>query len=121
MATRISPRPSVPTPYVAGTIAIPPNQPVSLLALIQDQIAPDCPGTSVEFLLYADPTNVAPVWVGAASRLGGAVNTVQSAYNLTPMGEPRLYRSGYPGTSTAIGVVQVLSQAPAKLHVEVQE
>jgi len=121
MATPIPPRPSVPTPYVAGTVSIPANQPSSLLDLIQQQISRDCPGTSVEFLLWPDPCNQAPIWVGAFMQIPGPLDVTQYAYYLTPMAEPRLYRSSYPGTSTVIGVVQVFSQPPAKLHVEVQE
>ena|SRR5215475_5973893 len=112
---------SVPAPYVAGTITLEPNTSYDLLELIQKHLEIDCPGASVEFLLSADPTNMAPIWVGAVSRIGGKLTVKNSAYNLTPMAPPRLYRSSYPGSSTAIGRLQVLSEAPAKLHVEVQE
>ena len=54
-------------------------------------------------------------------QIPGPLDVTKYAYYLTPMAEPRLYRSSYPGTSTVIGVVQVFSQPPAKLHVEVQE
>lgn len=124
------PRPSVPPPYVAGTVDIPANRPVSLLRLIQDQINRDAPGTSVEFMIWPNPENQAPIWIGAAmahaynpaggdSSLPGPLDFESYGYFLTPMGQPRVYHSTYPGASTAIGVLQVFSQAPAKLHVEV--
>ena len=125
---RIQARPSVPCPYVAGTVKIEPDKPSSLLELIHDQINRDCPGTSTEFQIAPDPTNMAPVWIGAhmahsheGENEPGALGVKSFGYSLTPMAQPRIYRSSYPGTSTVIGVVQVYSEAPAKLHVEVQE
>ena len=122
-------RPSVPIPFFAGMLTITPGTPLSLLELIHDQINRDCPGTSCEFQLWPNPTNMAPVWIGSYMsnpRIGnpdnpGALGVKQYGYYLTPMAQPRLYRSSYPGGSTAIGVLQVFSEAPAKLHVEVME
>lgn len=122
-------RPSVPVPYCAGTVTIEPNQPTSLLELIHDQINRDCPGTGVEFQIWPEPTNQAPVWIGAYManpRLGdsadpGKLSIKHFGFYLTPMADPRIYHASYPGTGTPIGVVQVFSQAPAKLHVEIIE
>lgn len=121
MTAKISPRPSVPPPYVGGMLTIAPNTVFNLLTLIQQQIEWDCPGTSVEFLIWADPTNMAPVYFGSSGRLSGKLSTTHYAFQLTPMAEPRLYRSSYPGNQTAIGRLEVFSQAPAKIHVEVVE
>ncbi|HEY6373458.1 MAG TPA: hypothetical protein VIX37_22975 [Candidatus Sulfotelmatobacter sp.] len=117
----IPPRPSVPTPFVSGTVDIPPDRPVSLLDLIHEQISRNCPGTSTEFQIWPEPTNVAPVWIGAFMQIPGRLSITSFGYILTPMASPRIYRSSYPGTSTVIGVIQVYSQPPAKLHIEVQE
>lgn len=114
-------RPSVPTSFVSGSVTIPANQPVSLLDLIQQQISRDCPGTSTEFQIWPDPTNQAPVWIGAFMQVPGKVTTSSFGYYLTPQAAPRIYRSSYPGTSTVIGVIQVYSEPAAILHVEVQE
>ena len=129
----IPPRPSVPPPYIAGLVRLPINKPVSLLELIHEQINRDCPGTSVEFMIWPNPTNQAPIYIGSHmahrydpdygdSEMPGKLDFEHFAYYLTPMSPPRIYRSSYPGTSTAIGVIQVFSQAPnSKLHVEVME
>lgn len=120
-ALSFPPRPSVPPPFVAGTVEVPADQPVSLLDLIHQYISRDCPGTSSEFMIWPEPTNQAPVWIGAHMQLPGKLGTQSFGYYLTPMSDPRVYRSSYPGGSTVIGVVQVYSQPPARLHVEVQE
>ena len=111
------PRPSVPTPYFAGTISVPAGKVSGVLELIH-QVNPNVPGTSVEFRIQGDPTNVAPVFIGQ-----GTPDLPISCTNyggvLTPMGEARRYRASYPGTGTPQGLMQVFSEAPAKLHVEV--
>jgi hypothetical protein len=89
--------------------------------MIHDQLGLDCPGTSTEFRIWASPTNMAPIWVGAFMPKVGPLSVHQYAYNLTPMQEPTVYRSSYPGTQTPIGAIQVFSEATAKLHVEVIE
>ena len=126
-------RPSVPPPYVAGTVKLPAGEAVSLLELIHEQINRDCPGTSVEFVISSHQGNQAPVYIGAHmahaydedggdSDKPGKLDHEHYGYLLSPMAQPRVYRSSYPGTSTAIGVVEVYSQAPgAKLNVEVME
>ena len=120
-ALAFPPRPSVPCPFVCGSVDVPANQAVSLLSLIQNQVTRDCPGTSTQFTLSASPTNMAPVWLGAFMQIAGALTIKSFGSFLTPMGEPRIYRSSYPGTQTPIGLIQVFSEAPAKLHIEVVE
>lgn len=114
------PNPTVPAPYVAGTITVPSGTVSNVLALVQAQLAPNCPGTAVEFQIAADAANAQNVYVGAASQLGGPLSATNWAYILTPGGTARGYRSSYPGTSTPLGEIQVLSTASAILHVEVQ-
>ena len=113
----LPPRPSVPVPYLAGTISVPAGKISGVLELIWEQLNERCPGTSVEFRISADPSNQTPVFIGSGSNLScdnyGGI--------LTPMGEERRYRASYPGTGTPQGVMQVFSEAPAKLHFEVNE
>lgn len=125
------PRPSVPPPYVGGTVILPTNLVVNLIDLIHLQINKDAPGTSTEFMISADANNQAPVYVGSAAGnaynpAGGSnftpLSIVSFSYMLTPTACPRVYRSSYPGGSTPIGILQVLSQAPgAILHIEAME
>lgn len=119
------PRPSVPVPYVAGTISLQAGVVSGVLQLIWDQLNPNCPGTSVEFRISADPSNTTPVFIGQAQlgTNGGGEPLGCNNYGaiLTPMGEERRYRGTYPGHGTPQGVQQVFSEAPAKLHVEVVE
>lgn len=110
--------PSVPTAYVAGTITVPAGKPVGVLQLIQQQLNPNCPGTSVEFRIQADASNVAPVFIGQGTP-GNPVSCSNNGGSLTPMGPYRKYRASYPGSGTPQGEMQVFSEAPAKLHVEV--
>ena len=118
MAIPIPPRPSVPTPYVSGTITVPANKVSGVLDLIHEQLNRDCPGTSVEFRISADPSNLVPVFLGAnmgSSRL----SCTNYGAMLTPMGEERRYRASYPGTGTPQGFIEVFAEREAKLHVEV--
>lgn len=110
--------PSVPTAYVAGTITVPAGKAVGVLQLIQQQLNPNCPGTSVEFRIEADAGNVAPVFIGQGSP-DQPVSCDNYGGQLAPMGGRRKYRASYPGSGTPQGEMQVFSEAPAKLHVEV--
>lgn len=113
------PQPSVPVPYVAGTITVPVGQAVGVLQLIHQQINPHCPGTSVEFRISADPGNQVPVFIGGGQVIGNEpVSCTNYGAVLTP-GEERRYRASYPGTGTPQGLMQVFAEAAAKLHVEV--
>ena len=115
------PRPSVPTPYVAGTISLAAGQTAGVLQLIWEQLNPNCPGTSVEFRISADPSNVAPVLLGQSVPGSDPLSCTNYGAMLTPLGEERRYRGTYPGHGTPQGVMQVFSEAPAKLHIEVNE
>lgn len=106
---------AIPAPYVGGTIVVPAGQPANLLQLIQQQLQPNCPGSSVELVLSAESS----VFIGSASAIGGPLSDTNYAFELLP-GTPRIYRSGYPGNSTPIGDLQVFATAAAELHVEVQ-
>lgn len=112
--------PSVPAPYVPGSVFVPAGEVWSLLLLIQQQLSPNCPGSSVEFALSADDTNSGPVLVGGASTLGGPLSETNYAYQLQPDGPARVYQSTYPGGNTPVGELQVLAPAGGYLHVEVQ-
>lgn len=114
-------RPSIPTPYVAGTISVPAGVVSGILRLIWDQLNPNCPGTGVEFRVSPDATNTTPVFIGQSSPGGKPLSCNNYGAILTPMGEERRYRASYPGTGTPQGVMQVFSEAAAKLHVEVNE
>lgn len=109
----LPPIPSIPPSYVGGTVFVTGGSPQNLLLLIQQQLAPNCPGTCVQFRLAAD----SEMFVGAASFLGGPLTNQNYAYVLEA-GEKRIYQSAYPGSSTPIGDLQVLGSGA--LHVEVQ-
>jgi hypothetical protein len=177
----VPPRPSVPLPYLAGTVELLGEHVHNLLELIWQHINRDCPGTSKQLRVWADPSNQAPVWIGqfagnplqkhgeqtvwdegevgpsiwdggtshwdgtetvwfdnfsvwdnGKSRWDveytkpnegrpGTLSVKHYGYFLTPMGEPRIYQSAYPGDNTPIGHLQVYSEAPARLHVEINE
>jgi hypothetical protein len=91
----------------------------NLLTLIQQQIAGNCPGSATELQLWADAANTGSISVGAAGNISGPLSATNYAYQLTPTGGPRIYRSTYPGASVPIGELQVLAGAAAVLHVEV--
>lgn len=109
--------PQIPAAYVGGSVFATAGQVTSLLVLIQYQLSPNCPGTSAEFSISAQD---ASVFVGAASALGGPLSDINYAYELTPGGPPRIYRSSFPGNNTPIGELQVLSPTGGYINVEVQ-
>jgi hypothetical protein len=131
----VPPRPSVPVPFAAGTVKVPAGAPMSLLDLIHQQINRDVPGTSTQLTISADPCNQTPVYLGAfmgnplqqdesePSNAGrpGPLSATNYGQMLSPMGEPIEYRSSYPGTQSPIGVLQVFSEAAAKIHIVVVE
>lgn len=112
--------PSVPAPYVGGTITLAPGVVTNLLDLIQNNLQRNCPGSATELQLWADASNFGAINVGSYSQLGGALSVDNYAYQLTPASGPRIYRSTYPGSSVPIGDLQVMAASAAKLHVEVQ-
>ena len=128
-------RPSVPCPFAAGTVDVPSMQPVSLLDLIHRDINRDVPGTSTQFTIFPDPRNQAPVYFGAFmgnplqrdehepsnEPRPGKLDFRNYGRSLTPQGDPIEFYASYPGTQTPIGVIQVFSEPPAKLHVVIVE
>ena len=112
--------PSIPAPYVSGTIDLEAGVVANLLELMQTKLQYNSPGSATELLLEADSTNFGSIMMGSASQIGGPLSATNYAYKLTPSGGPRIYRSTYPGNSIPIGDLQVLSASAAKLHVEVQ-
>lgn len=112
--------PSIPAPYVGGTIELEPGVVSNLLDLIQNKLQKNCPGSAAELQLWADSGNFGAISVGSASQLGGALSANNYAYQLTPTSGPRIYRSTFPGSSVPIGDLQVLAQSGGKLHIEVQ-
>jgi hypothetical protein len=112
------PNPATPAPYVAGRLQITPMIVHDLLNLIQGQIDPDCPGTSVDLTLVADTNNGQPIFVGANSKYAGPLNTNNWAYVLNP-GDMRIYQATYPGNTTPLGRLQLYCVSPTVLHIEV--
>lgn len=108
--------PTVPAPYVGGTVFVTAGQVANLLLLIQTQLSPNCPGSSAQFSLSTEDS----IFIGAASMIGGPLSDTNYAYELTPTNSPRIYRSSFPGNSTPVGELQVFSTAGGELHVEVQ-
>lgn len=109
--------PSIPAPYVPGTVEVPAGQVWSLLYLIQQQLSPNCPGTSASFAISVSSGTV---YVGGASPIGGALSEENYAYELNAGDPPVRYQSSYPGGNTPVGELQVLAKGNAQLHVEVQ-
>jgi hypothetical protein len=107
--------PSIPAPYVGGSVVVPANEATSLFALIQQQLQPNCPGGAAELVLSADDA----VFVGSASAIGGPLSETNYAFQLTPGGPPRIYRSSFPGNQAPLADLQVFAAAAAVLHVEV--
>jgi hypothetical protein len=111
--------PTIPPAYVAGAVNITAATVQNLLALIQAQLAANCPGTAVELMLTADAANTAAISVGAASTIKGALSASNYGYQLPATGGvTRVYRSTYPGNQAPVGEIQVFSTAAAVLHVE---
>jgi hypothetical protein len=111
--------PLFPAGYVAGTIEISAGQagvPQQLLALIQAQLDPNCPGAGAEVTLQTDTSGV--LYVGRQSSLGGPLSTTNYGYALQPLGS-RTYRTSFPGNHSPVGDLQVLMAAAGTFHVEV--
>lgn len=117
--------PLLPSGYVAGTITISSGQagtPQSLLGLIQTQLDANCPGAGYEVTLQTDSSGA--LYVGR-SNLIGALSTSNYGYVLDKAqtgftaGASRTYRSGFPGSHSSVGDLQVLMSATGTFHVEV--
>jgi hypothetical protein len=112
--------------YVAGTITISAGQanvPQQLLALIQTQLDPNCPGAGQEVTLQADSSGA--LYVGRYSPIKGALATTNYGYVLDAAqagfvaGASRTYRTTFPGTHSPVGDLQVLMTGAGTFHVEV--
>jgi hypothetical protein len=104
--------------YTAGTILIAGvniGVPVFLLDLIKAQLEPNCPGAALLVLISSDTDNV---YVGASSKLGGALSASNYGYLLTSGGSS--YRSSAgAGNSAPIADLQLFCVGAATLHVEI--
>ncbi len=109
--------PLFPAGYVAGTITISAgqaNSPQQLLALIQAQLDPNCPGAGQEVTIQAESLTV---YVGRTNKVGDLSNT-NYGYQLTA-GSSRTYRAtSLPGAWSPVGDLQVY-MAAGTFHVEV--
>ncbi|SRR6266478_6034045 len=109
--------PLFPAGYTAGTITISAGQantPLQLLALIQAQLDPNCPGAGEEVTIQAESVTL---YIGRESKLGGPLSSSNYGYLLTG-GSSRTYRSGFPGAHSPVGDLQVY-MAAGTFHVEV--
>lgn len=114
--------PLLPSGYIAGTITLSDSNPHQLLALIQAQLDPNCPGAGQEINLQADASGA--VYVGEQNLIG-VLSTSNYGYVLDKAqgallaGASRTYRSGFPGHGSPIGTLQVLMNGGGTFHVEV--
>jgi len=114
--------PLYPAGYVSGTITLPDGNPHNLLALVQAQLDPNCPGAGQEVTLQADSTG--PLYVGAPNTIG-ALATTNYGYVLDKAqagfvaGASRTYRTTFPGNHSPVGDLWVLGTTNMTFHVEV--
>lgn len=118
--------PLFPAGYVAGTITISAGQanvPQQLLALIQAQLDPNCPGAGQEVTLQTDTSGA--LFVGEQNS-AGPLSTTNYGYVLDKSqvagylaGASRTYRTTFPGTHSPVGDLMVLMAAAGTFHVEV--
>jgi hypothetical protein len=112
--------PLFPAGYVAGTITISAAQagaPQQLLALIQAQLDPNCPGAGQEVTIQSDSSGA--LYIGRQSKLGGALSATNFGYVLGPGVGSRTYRTSFPGSHSPVGDLQVFMVATGTFHVEV--
>ena len=111
--------------YVAGTITISAQQagvPQQLLALVQAQLDPNCPGAGQEVTLQTDSSGA--LYVGEQNK-AGALSTTNYGYVLDAAqtglvaGASRTYRTSFPGAHSPVGDLSVLMTAAGTFHVEV--
>jgi hypothetical protein len=110
--------------YVAGTITISAGQagvPQNLLALIQQQLEPNCPGAAQEVTIQATVSNV---YVGRYNAIGPLSTAnfgyvLQAAFSGSVAGSSRTYRSSFPGHGSPVNDLQVVLTAAGSFQVEV--
>lgn len=113
--------PTVPSGYIGGSLTLSAGVSAYLLALIQAQLDPHCPGAAMEVNLFSDSTNSSSdtVKVGSVQVTDGAdVDDTHFGYALSPGGS-RNYRTSYPGASSPVARLKVYCKSSAKLHVEI--
>ena len=101
--------------YVAGTLTLSAGAVTNLLDLIKAQLEPNCPGAAIMVNLTSD-TDL--VYVGASSRIAGALSATNYGYLLASGGSVYKCSAG-AGNSAPIANIQLLCAAGATLHVEV--
>lgn len=115
--------PIVPSGLVAGTITISAQQagtPQQLLALIQAQLDPNCPGAGQEVTLLADSSG--PLYIGRAN-LVGPLSASNYGYLLAAGTSPVIpgggisFQTSFPGNSAPVGDLQVLMTGAGTFHV----
>ena len=104
--------------YIAGTLTISGAQigvPQYLLALIQAQLEPNCPGAALLVTVCSDTNSVL---IGASSRIAGALSATNYGYALQAGGSSYRFTGG-AGNSAPIADLQVFCATAATLHVEI--
>jgi hypothetical protein len=117
--------PLFPAGYVAGTIAIGAGQagaPQQLLALVQAQLDPNCPGAGQEVTLQTDSSGA--LYVGEPNAVGPLSTTnygycLDAAQSGFVAGASRTYRTAFPGSHSPVGSLSVLMTGAGTFHVEV--
>jgi len=114
--------PLFPAGLVAGTITISGGQigvPQQLLTLIQAQLDPNCPGAGYEVYIENDLAVGSTLYVGRESKNGGPLSATNYGRAFLP-GAGYTFRSGFPGSHSPVGDLQVFASAAATFHVVIQ-
>lgn len=109
--------PVLPSGYVAGTITISgaqADQPQQLLALIQVQLDPNCPGAAYTLTIQIDTT---PIY-GGRQNAAGALSSSNYGWTLQSNYASRAIQSAFPGVHAPIGDIEIY-MAAGTFHVEV--
>lgn len=88
--------------------------PQQLLALIQAQLDPNCPGAARAFEIQAA---AATIYIGRQN-LAGALSPSNYGYELVA-GANKSYGSSFPGSNAPVGDLQVYMAAAGTFNVEV--
>lgn len=106
-----------PSGYVAGTVSVPANTPVSLGKLIQQQIDPNAPLGVTYCGIQPDSTNTTPVLIGSSNKVGTGA-PVQYGRSLAATDPPQALVANAQAI-IPLGSRIVFSTAAALLHVEI--
>jgi hypothetical protein len=107
--------PLFPAGYVGGMITLSDSNPQQLLALIQAQLDPNCPGAGAEINLQAGSGTL---FVGRSSPIAGELSPTNFGYQLFA-GDSRTYRTSFPGNHSPVGDLEVLMVGGGTFSVEV--